>query len=252
MIQGAESGSFLRRIDELLQGEDGFYEQLFEALGVDADAPEAEPRRADHRGRARRRRPVTPAAAPVPRTTGAAAGGAGRHVGRQGVPHARPPGGAARPARLASRLGDPALDPETVEPHAGADGAIPASVLRVAVPGETFADALPHLQETYTGTIAYEIEHISDHEQRVWLRQAIESGDPTAAARRRGEARAARAPVRGRGARELPAQGVPRARSSSRSRASTSLVPMLDEAIELARRQRAPARSCSAWPTAAG
>ena len=29
---------------------------------------------------------------------------------------------------------------------------------------------------TYTGTIAYEIEHISDHEERVWLRQAIESG----------------------------------------------------------------------------
>src|SRR5436853_2955437 len=55
--------------------------------------------------------------------------------------------------------------------------AIPASVLRVAVPGETFADALPHLQETYCGTIAYEIEHISDHEQRVWLRQSIESGE---------------------------------------------------------------------------
>ena len=53
---------------------------------------------------------------------------------------------------------------------------IPASVLRVAVPGETFADALPKLRETYTGTIAYEIEHISDHEQRVWLRKNIESG----------------------------------------------------------------------------
>ena len=44
------------------------------------------------------------------------------------------------------------------------------------MPGETFADALPHLRETYCGTIAYEIEHISDHQQRVWLRQAIESG----------------------------------------------------------------------------
>src|SRR5205823_6315537 len=37
-------------------------------------------------------------------------------------------------------------------------------------------EALPRLQETYTGTIAYEIEHISEHEKRVWLRQAIESG----------------------------------------------------------------------------
>ena len=54
---------------------------------------------------------------------------------------------------------------------------IPASVLRVAVPGENFAEALPHLQKTYRGTIAYEIEHISDHEQRVWLRQTIESGE---------------------------------------------------------------------------
>ena len=33
IIQGAESGSFLRRIDELLQGEDGFYEDVAEALG---------------------------------------------------------------------------------------------------------------------------------------------------------------------------------------------------------------------------
>src|SRR5919108_939648 len=34
IIQGAESGSFLRRIDELLQGEDGFYESVAEALGI--------------------------------------------------------------------------------------------------------------------------------------------------------------------------------------------------------------------------
>ena len=54
---------------------------------------------------------------------------------------------------------------------------IPASVLRVAVPGKTFADALPHLAETYTGTIAYELEHIAGHNRRVWLRQAIESGE---------------------------------------------------------------------------
>ena len=53
---------------------------------------------------------------------------------------------------------------------------IPASILRVAVPGETFAEALPNLRNIYASTIAYEIEHISDHEQRVWLRQAIESG----------------------------------------------------------------------------
>ena len=34
IIQGAESGSFLRRIDQLLQGEDGFYEEVAQALGL--------------------------------------------------------------------------------------------------------------------------------------------------------------------------------------------------------------------------
>src|SRR5205085_8462740 len=72
--------------------------------------------------------------------------------------------------------GDPALEPETVNLTPELMRAIPARVLRIAVEGETFADAYPQLRETYCGTIAYEIEHISDHEQRVWLRQAVESG----------------------------------------------------------------------------
>src|SRR5207248_8207941 len=53
---------------------------------------------------------------------------------------------------------------------------IPARILRMFVPGATLADALPHLRETYCGTIAYEIEHLGSHRQRVWLREAIESG----------------------------------------------------------------------------
>ncbi|MGH7658504.1 MAG: thiamine pyrophosphate-dependent enzyme, partial [Gemmatimonadales bacterium] len=73
-------------------------------------------------------------------------------------------------------IGDPALDPEPLGLTPEVMAAIPASVLRVAVPGESLADALPHLRETYCGTIAYEIEHIANHEQRVWLRQVIESG----------------------------------------------------------------------------
>ncbi len=44
------------------------------------------------------------------------------------------------------------------------------------MPGETLADALPRLRETYCGTIAYEIEHIASNRQRLWLREAIESG----------------------------------------------------------------------------
>jgi 2-oxoglutarate dehydrogenase E1 component len=75
-------------------------------------------------------------------------------------------------------VGDPALEPERLEPRLTEElmRQVPAKVLRVHVPGETLADALPHLRETYCGTMAYEIEHISDHEERVWLRTAIESG----------------------------------------------------------------------------
>jgi 2-oxoglutarate dehydrogenase E1 component len=75
-------------------------------------------------------------------------------------------------------VGDPALEPKRLMPPLTPElqARIPARLLRVAVPGETLADVLPRLQETYCGTIAYEIEHISDHEQRVWLRAAIESG----------------------------------------------------------------------------
>ncbi|HYY03716.1 MAG TPA: 2-oxoglutarate dehydrogenase E1 component [Gaiellaceae bacterium] len=74
--------------------------------------------------------------------------------------------------------GDPALEPDRLIPRLTPElqAQIPASVLRLYVPGETLADALPRLRDTYCGTIAYEIEHISDHEKRLWLRQAIESG----------------------------------------------------------------------------
>ena len=74
--------------------------------------------------------------------------------------------------------GDPALEAERLIPRLTAElqARVPASVLRLYVPGETLAEALPRLRETYSGTVAYEIEHIAEHEKRVWLRQAIESG----------------------------------------------------------------------------
>jgi 2-oxoglutarate dehydrogenase E1 component len=75
-------------------------------------------------------------------------------------------------------VGDPALEPERLVPPLTPElqEKVPARLLRVYFPGETLADVLPKLQETYSGTSAYEIEHISDHQERVWLRQAIESG----------------------------------------------------------------------------
>jgi 2-oxoglutarate decarboxylase len=173
VIQGAESGAFLRRIDQLLQGEDGFYESVFGAVGV---TPRAEG-------------PATPApvtaAEPVPAAAIPAAAPGVDAALLQAVQAATSLVKAQRMhGHLAARLdplgsdpvGDPALEPATVGLDDELMRRIPASVLRVAVPGETFADALPKLRETYTGTIAYEIEHISDHEQRVWLRKNIESG----------------------------------------------------------------------------
>ena len=74
-------------------------------------------------------------------------------------------------------VGDPALEPLRLEPKLTPElqARVPAAMLRVAVPGATLADVLPKLAETYCGTIAYELEHLSSHEERVWLRQAIES-----------------------------------------------------------------------------
>src|SRR5213079_1656158 len=72
--------------------------------------------------------------------------------------------------------GDPALDPEPLSLTPELMARIPAKILRIHVPGATLADALPHLRETYCGTIAYEIEHIASHRQRTWLREKIESG----------------------------------------------------------------------------
>ena len=73
-------------------------------------------------------------------------------------------------------VGDPALEADLLVPKLTPElqAAIPASVLRVGVEGETLADVLPRIREIYCGTIAYEIEHISDHQERVWLRHAIE------------------------------------------------------------------------------
>ncbi|MBA3740764.1 MAG: multifunctional oxoglutarate decarboxylase/oxoglutarate dehydrogenase thiamine pyrophosphate-binding subunit/dihydrolipoyllysine-residue succinyltransferase subunit, partial [Chloroflexi bacterium] len=73
--------------------------------------------------------------------------------------------------------GDPALDPAPLGLSPASMEAIPAELLRIYVPGATLAEALPHLRQTYSGTIAYEVEHIGSHTERVWLRRVIESGE---------------------------------------------------------------------------
>ena len=131
--------------------------------------------------------------------------------------------------------GDPALEPESLNPPLTPDvqAQIPARLLRLSVPGETLRDALPRLQEVYMGTIAYEIEHIADHAERVWLRQAIETGrfrQPLPPEERRrllerlSQVEAFESFLRRAflGQKQFSIEGL------------DALVPMLDEAVELA------------------
>lgn len=161
VIQGAESGSFLGLVDQLLQGENGFYETIFAGMGlaVPAELTVAVPDR--------------PAAASMssPALHHVAAGMAltralrtHGHLAAHLDPLGTPP------------VGDPALEPASLGLTPEVMATIPADVMRIAVPGATLADAYPHLVETYCGTIAYEVEHIASHERRVWLRQQIEGG----------------------------------------------------------------------------
>ncbi len=212
VIQGAESGRFLRTLDELLQGADEFYGHVASCLGL-GDGAE---------------RSVTGATPPASLLADVASAMAlvrsYRHFGHR----------AARLDPLGSEPpGDPSLDPETWGLTPDALARIPAAVLRVHVPGETLADVLPALQRTYCGTSAFEVEHLDSHEERTWLRRAIESGDyrtpPSADQRRSVLDRLTRVEAFERflqraylGQKRFSIEGL------------DVLVPMLDELVELA------------------
>ncbi len=187
IIQGAESGRFLAAIESRLQGEHGFYEDVFRSLDVTLPPLPA-----------RLAATAVSASAP-PATTPAAAAAAAVAAAAQQAAAVSPPDEELLQAvqaatsllkahrtvgHLAAKLdplgrlpeGDPSLDPGPLRLTPELMAKIPARILRMSVPGETLADALPYLRETYCGPIAYEIEHIGSHRQRLWLREAIESG----------------------------------------------------------------------------
>jgi len=174
IIQGAESGRFLQRIEALLQGEEAFYEGVFADLGLTLPALPAPPAPAAQAAAARAETAPAPAAGEAPSEELLQAVQAAVSLLKAYRTHGHL---AARLDPLgAEPVGDPALDPEPLGLTPELMAQIPARILRMGVPGATFADALPHLRETYTGTIAYEIEHISSHRQRMWLREQIETG----------------------------------------------------------------------------
>jgi 2-oxoglutarate decarboxylase len=164
VIQGAESGAFLATVDHLLQGDQGFYEMVVESLQLSAISYRLVGAAPSTRDQAAG--PVAPemlyhvAAAMALIKAFRMHGHLAAHLDPLGT----------------APIGDPALDPAPLGLTPEVMAAIPSKVLRIAVPGRTLAESLPYLQATYCGTMAYEIEHIATHEERVWLREKIESG----------------------------------------------------------------------------
>src|SRR3989475_216918 len=175
IIQGAESGMFLRALDSLLQGEERFYEGVTESLEKGPRASGLGPRELP---------PVVAIPSPQPPAPSP-------DIPASGIEDLKYVAAADALVRahrnfgyLAAHLdplgseppGDPSLDPGRLGLTPDIMARIPAEVLRIYVPGQTLAEALPNLRATYCGTIAYEVEHIGSHEERLWLRQVIESG----------------------------------------------------------------------------
>ncbi|HVQ58438.1 MAG TPA: multifunctional oxoglutarate decarboxylase/oxoglutarate dehydrogenase thiamine pyrophosphate-binding subunit/dihydrolipoyllysine-residue succinyltransferase subunit [Solirubrobacterales bacterium] len=175
VIQGAESGAFLRRVEQLLQGEDGFYEAVATDLGIEtAGISSAHPASAS----------AMPLTAAAPSAEPTVSGEVDEEL-LQAVQAATSLLKAYRThGHLAAHLdplgsepkGDPAIQPENLNLTPELMERIPASILRIGVPGETLLEALPRMRTAYCGTIAYQFEHLSSHQQRIWLREMIETG----------------------------------------------------------------------------
>ena len=180
VIQGAQSGEYLRRVDALLSGADNFYEDIFAQAGLIASVrPGTGLRQAQPDNAA-----VAPATAPESGVAAEIPGLPSEEMMRAIAAGMQMVSAYRRHGHLAATLdplgtspiGDPSLDPSRYNLTPAMMTAIPASVLGVRVPGRTLADVLPRLREVYSSTIAYEIEHISNTQQREWLREYIETG----------------------------------------------------------------------------
>ncbi|MGI8428901.1 MAG: multifunctional oxoglutarate decarboxylase/oxoglutarate dehydrogenase thiamine pyrophosphate-binding subunit/dihydrolipoyllysine-residue succinyltransferase subunit, partial [Solirubrobacteraceae bacterium] len=189
IIQGAESGRFLARIEAYLQGEAGFYEGIFEDLGLRMPAPVTPPPSAALEVAAKPASALAPTPAPAPPSAATPAPPSAAAPVEELLQAVQAGASLLKAHRthghLAAKLdplgrkseGDPALEPGPLGLSEELMAKIPARILRMYVPGATLAEALPHLRETYCGPIAYEIEHIASHRQRLWLRESIEGGE---------------------------------------------------------------------------
>ena len=171
IIQGAESGSFLATVDELLNGKDGFFTTVAASLGVVLGTEKTEKTEV---------KTAPQAASALSAVSGISAPEDLFHVAAAMalVKAFRTHGHlAAHLDPLGSKpLGDPSLDPGPLGLTPEIMARIPSPVLRVAVPGPTLLEAYPALKQTWCGTLAYQVEHIASHVERVWLREQIETG----------------------------------------------------------------------------
>jgi len=177
VIQGAESGAFLRDIEQLLQGGHDFYESVAVDLGLDPG-----PISAAHPAAASA--PPLGAAAPTSAEAGVTTTQPDEELLQAVQAATSLLKGYRTHGHLAARLdplgrkpkGDPSLQPENLNLTPELMSRIPASILRIGVPGETLLETLPRMREVYCGTIAYQFEHLSSHQQRTWLREMVETG----------------------------------------------------------------------------
>ena len=153
IIQGAQSGDFLRVVHQLLLGADGFYDEIFAALRIPYEPVRwvqdiHEPRRRHQQGR--------PGPGAHPRLPGAGPPH-GRHR-PAGVPPAQARGPRHHPARA-----DP-VGPGPVLRH--------RRLRRRALPAA--ADHPRHPPRLYCRTVGIEYMHIQDPDQRRWIQERVE------------------------------------------------------------------------------
>ena len=135
IIQGAESGRFLERIEELPAGRGRLLRGASSSsLGVElGPAPQAPQPRCELAAAAPAARRPTPA--PRPSTRSCCRRCRPRPSLAQGPPHARPPRRASSTRSAPSPSGDPALDPEPLGLTPELMRQIPAQILRIYVAG---------------------------------------------------------------------------------------------------------------------
>ena len=147
--------------------------------------------------------------------------------------------------------GDPAIQPENLNLTPELMAQIPASILRIGVPGETLLDALPRMREAYCGTIG-----LPDRAPLLAPAAGVAAGDdrdrrPPPAAHRRREAPAARPPDRRLPVRALHPEGLP-GPEDVLGRGARCDRPDARRDRDARASATAPRRSSSGWPTAAG